>query len=181
MSISQDNLDALSAVAVLAEEYCSFIESLQNGRPAKLYHTLEALLARLHLAILPVEKEVTHEEHPEFEELDMAHEQLSNIARLVRKTVGAEAAGLMAWHEELLHQDDRDLGYCATRAEMLDDDLADIYSELLYGLALWKIGTADAQAEAAWQWRFGYEAHWGDHLFRAMTTAHEAQCKLHAD
>jgi len=62
---------------------------------------------------------------------------------------------------------------------MLFDDLTDIYRELRDGLALWKEATPDAQAEAAWQWRFNYEIHWGEHLFRAMLTVHEIRYQLH--
>ena len=69
----------------------------------------------------------------------------------------------------------------AFRAGMLWDDLASIYQDLHDGLALWDLGTEDAQAEATWPWRFNYEAHWGEHLFRAMTTVHEARYQLYED
>ena len=62
---------------------------------------------------------------------------------------------------------------------MFWDDLADIYRDLHNGLVLWNRGRPNAQAQAAWQWRFDYEMHWGEHLFRAMLTVHEIRYTLH--
>ena len=179
--MTQSNLNALSAFADVAEEYCALIDSLRDGRPSSLYRTMEALLPRLHLAILPVETEMASKERPEFEKLAMTHDQWRDIADLISATVAAESGELVKWHEELGGQDGRSDDYCATRVAVLWDDLADIYRGLLDGLNLWKIGTADAQAEASWEWRYNYEIHWGDHLFRAMTTVHEARYHLYAD
>jgi len=66
----------------------------------------------------------------------------------------------------------------ATRAEMLWDDLADIYHDLQMGLHHWQSGTPQGRETAAWEWRLHYEFHWGDHLFRAMTTVHEVRYQL---
>ncbi|HET6427881.1 MAG TPA: DUF5063 domain-containing protein [Phycisphaerae bacterium] len=181
MPISEANLSALSAFAALAEEYCTFIESLRSGRPARLYGTLEELLARIHLGILPVEIEMPEKEHRRFQKVRMTDDQYSEAARMIGEAVGKESAALATWHDELRPSDQTGDDYCATRAFMLWDDLADIYRDLHNGVALWKLDTPDALAEAAWEWRFGYESHWGNHLFRAMATVHEARYHEFAD
>lgn len=47
----------------------------------------------------------------------------------------------------------------------LADDLWDIYTELQAGLALWDQGRRE---NAIWEWRFGFEMHWGEHATGAM-------------
>jgi hypothetical protein len=47
----------------------------------------------------------------------------------------------------------------------LSDDLADIYGELAKGLACWDAGN---RSGAMWEWRFGFQTHWGEHLTGAM-------------
>jgi hypothetical protein len=66
-------------------------------------------------------------------------------------------------------------------AASLGDDVAEAYVDILYGITLWRLGTPDARADAAFQWRWGYEHHWGDHLFLAITTVHEARYQAIAD
>ena len=176
MPIPDANLEVLSAFAEIAAEFCRFIDSLRAGKPKNLYTTLEAILPRLQQGILPVQKEMAEQKHPEFDALRMTHEQWEDIADVIGKTVAPETKDLSSWHEENLSDDPgvANLAECAaTHAMMLWDDLADIYRDLQDGLSLWRTGTPDSQAEAAWQWRWGYEYHWGEHLFRAMLTVHE--------
>lgn len=73
------------------------------------------------------------------------------------------------------YADDED---AQVRASMLWDDLADIYRDLRHGLDLYALGDSENVAEAVWQWRFGYENHWGTHLFRALMTVHEIRYRL---
>ncbi len=173
MPIDQDNFKALSDFAAVAAEYCQFIDRFREGRPDNLYTKLEALLPRIHRAILPVRSEMAEEKHSEFAALEMNHDQAAAISRLIEETVSPEKNLLIEWHNGIASSDMESYSPDATRAFMLFDDLAGIYRELRDGLALWNVGTPDAQAEAAWQWRFNYEFHWGEHLFQAMLTVHE--------
>jgi hypothetical protein len=48
------------------------------------------------------------------------------------------------------------------------DDVGDIYLEIARGLMLYDLGRA---VEALWEWRFGFQTHWGKHatgLLRAL-------------
>jgi hypothetical protein len=172
---------ALAAFAVVVGEYCAFVDSLRAGRPKDLYRRFEELLARLHAAILPVEKEWGHRKHRQFAKLRMTHDQWRDVAHLVAGLITEETGALYQWHRGLNPEVDERDDYEATRVEMLWDDLAGLYHDLHHGLALWNLQTPDAIAEAAWEWRFDYEIHWGEHLFRAMQTVHEARYQVFAD
>jgi hypothetical protein len=48
---------------------------------------------------------------------------------------------------------------------LLSDDLSDIYLDLANGAELWAAGARD---EAVWEWRVGFESHWGEHATGAL-------------
>lgn len=47
----------------------------------------------------------------------------------------------------------------------LIDDFFDIHHDLSSGLAEWRRGNP---VGALWEWRFGFETHWGEHITSAM-------------
>ena len=49
---------------------------------------------------------------------------------------------------------------------MIDDDLSDIYADLMDGLTLCRAGRYQ---DALWQWHFSYYAHWGRHVSHAQS------------
>lgn len=51
----------------------------------------------------------------------------------------------------------------------LSDDVADIYLELRNGFTLFDEGKP---GEAAWEWRFGFDNHWGRHAAHAIYALH---------
>jgi hypothetical protein len=54
-------------------------------------------------------------------------------------------------------------------ANSFGDDMADIYLDLMKGLAQYDGGHADA---AAWAWRTSFWSHWGDRLVGAQRALH---------
>jgi hypothetical protein len=48
----------------------------------------------------------------------------------------------------------------------IDNDLGDIYADLMDGLALYRAGQYQ---DAVWQWHFSYYSHWGRHLSHAQS------------
>lgn len=58
-------------------------------------------------------------------------------------------------------------------AGSLTDDLGDVYLDLKRGLALWDRALA---ADAVWEWKFGFQTHWGLHAIRALRVIH---CRLY--
>jgi hypothetical protein len=56
-------------------------------------------------------------------------------------------------------------------AGSLSDDLLDVYRDLRRGLALWD---CHHDAGAVWEWKFHFDAHWGDHAVDALRALHRA-------
>ena len=171
----------LTNFAAAAESYIAFIDSFADARPDKLYTALESHLADLHAAILPVFFDTNDPEQPKLEAIGMSHEQWKTIASLLKDFTSNESEQLYKWHEECWKTANPNDNYCAIRASMLWDDLADIYHDLHPGLTLWKLDTPESKIEASWRWRFNFDSHWGNHLFRASTTVHEIRYHLYRD
>lgn len=53
----------------------------------------------------------------------------------------------------------------------MSDDLLDVYRDVRRGLTLW---VASHTTEAIWEWRFSFDAHWGDHAVDALRALHRA-------
>lgn len=181
MNIHPDNMKALSAFAAPATDFCAFIDSLQDGKPDHLYTRLELLLSQLLLFILSVQSELGPQDKRQFDKFDMTTEDWERIVDIVGKAISEELRAVIEEHggyDVFKPGADPVDQYNATRAETLWDDLADIYRDLRYGLDLWQLGKPESIAEAAWQWRWGYEHHWGQHLLQAMTTVHEIRYRV---
>jgi hypothetical protein len=169
-------MDALQQFASVAREYCDLTEQLLAGeRPERLYTILEGLLPRLLVAINPIwTGGGPDEDDPSWEALRMTTEEFQPVSRMFGGLLGPDTDRLMAEYERLVPEGasaryDKDI----TRAFMLFDDLADMYRDLLNGLKLWDLGGPEARKAAQWEWRWGYQYHWGEHATRAMRTIHD--------
>jgi hypothetical protein len=56
-------------------------------------------------------------------------------------------------------------------AGSLSDDLLDVYRDVRRGLALWE---SRRDADAVWEWKFHFDAHWGAHAVDALRALHRA-------
>lgn len=54
----------------------------------------------------------------------------------------------------------------------LSDDVLDVYFDVLRGLRLWD--AESAKAAVVWEWRHGFDGHWGDHAIDALRALHRA-------
>lgn len=54
----------------------------------------------------------------------------------------------------------------------LADDIADIWGDLKPGLVLIDTGGPNCRSAAVWDWRFGFNSHWGRHAVEAITVLH---------
>jgi len=155
-----------------AVEFCDFIDEIDKEEHPHLYEDLLRLLTQLAptgLALPPCGEGGENE----YEETSLDYEDWRRVADVVGRATAPALKELTADAAE----DDPD----AIRTEMLWDDLADIYRDLRDGLGIFELGTDDAKKEAAWQWRFGYESHWGEHLFSALLTVHEIRFRVMND
>ena len=55
----------------------------------------------------------------------------------------------------------------------LADDLADIYRDLKSGLNVWENQKENQIIEIAWNWKFLFQAHWGQHAVDAKLALHQ--------
>jgi hypothetical protein len=55
----------------------------------------------------------------------------------------------------------------------LADDLADIYRDLKSGLSIWENQLGIQVPEIVWNWKFLFQAHWGQHAIDAMRALHQ--------
>ncbi len=53
----------------------------------------------------------------------------------------------------------------------ISEDLAEIYVDLKRQILKFELG-GDHRIEAIWNWRFGFQMHWGNHLLGAMRPMH---------
>jgi hypothetical protein len=172
MAIRPENEEACAAFLEAAGAYCNLIDSLKNGKSASFYPSLEDSLAHLSLRILPVENPWSGDNELALR-FAMSQEDWNVVAKQIGHATGPDVEQVLAWHEEG--------SYDAVRASMLWDDLADIYRTLQLGVRLWQAALPGCQEQAAFEWRFGYETHWGRHLFRAMETVKEIRHQAHCD
>ena len=50
----------------------------------------------------------------------------------------------------------------------ISDDLADIWGDLVRGVALWPTASECEQRDIVWHWRFMFQYHWSNHVVDAM-------------
>jgi Domain of unknown function (DUF5063) len=54
----------------------------------------------------------------------------------------------------------------------LSEDISSIYGSIKTYLPLYAAGDIAAQREAVWNWRFGFDGHWGEHLTGCLRALH---------
>lgn len=149
-----------STFRLLAERYCAFIESSETlGRGEFIWQLAEHLVG---LYAAGMKLPLPHGD----DEFD-APETMTN----------------QEWHE-LFQRLGRKLGDTDLYSVMFDpyesgsnpvtgslaDDAADIYLELRSGLNV--IAVEGGLDNAVWEWRFGFDNHWGKHAAEALYALH---------
>lgn len=164
----------IAAFAVVARAYCDLIDSLCRGGPEgrDLFLRLEVVLADLHAAVMRLPMPDAAEENEA--DAGMSNEAWEEAGKRISLATGDIIQRLVDYY---MHRGDSNED--VVRAMYVWDDFADIYKDLSEGLTLWDRGTDPTRAAACWAWRFHYEIHWGDHLFIAGRTVHEALAWLH--
>ena len=153
------------------QSYCDFVDTWRTTAVRAPFTTLLGLLASLAKSGAAIPFDMADRDVKDVERIDHAGAQA--IAGDLSALTGAASAKLMSEHAGSPESQQR--------VFMLWDDLADIYLDLRHGLDLYSRGDADHLAEAVWQWRFGFENHWGEHLFRALMTIHEIRYRLYME
>lgn len=163
-----DSASAVDSFRNDAAAYCDFIDALRTGTVAEPYPQLLQLLSNLAKSGVALPFDMAK---GKVENKGMDHSQWQQVSSEIAAAIAPAIAALLTEHD-----DDQE---SLVRAYMLDDDLSDIYRDIRQGLNLYAVDDPEHRAEAVWQWRFGYENHWGAHLFRALTTVHEVRYRLY--
>ncbi|MBX7221231.1 MAG: DUF5063 domain-containing protein [Blastocatellia bacterium] len=148
----------VQAFAEIAEKYCTWVEGPRGDADAEM-RKVRKLLAELHAMVLRVK--VTDRGEITAENM-VPHEVWGDVFQAFRERLPANDYWEVS--NPLTHDPDQYL-VCNSLA----DDLADIYRDLKNGLALFQEGHL---SEAAWEWRFSFEIHWGAHLMSAQRAIH---------
>ncbi len=180
VSSKQPPEERVQAFYETAKDFCTLIDWLAEGKPPDLYGTLLRVLSTLFRDILDLSRPMSERD---YEECDPTHQLWQKVSHTIGEATNAETTELEEWHLSLEKDDPEnpDAEYIegAARAGMLWDNLADIYRDLLGGIRRYELGTEDAKLSAVWDWRDGFESHWGDHALRALMTIYEIRFRLH--
>jgi hypothetical protein len=146
---------AIGRFAEVAHRYCAWAEG-ELGDPNEEMRRVQLLLAELHLAAV---------ELPDLgigknlDAVSMSHDEWS---RFYEKFDRLPITNYSDVFKPLKEEE--------PVTNSLADDLADIYRDLKAGLSLFE---ANHPIDAAWNWRFGFQTHWGQHLVGAQRPIHE--------
>jgi len=145
----------LQAFATAATEYISVVDAREGKTAEQLLVQVEPQLLRLYERILEVP--LTFPGSDRADDLWPASTG-SHLQRSLSGQLGAFEfyRAIFDPYEEVSD---------APVTGSLADDLADIYGDLKRGLEPWQAGDLE---EATYEWRFGFEFHWGRHAVSAL-------------
>jgi hypothetical protein len=153
---SYKNIDpTIEQFAEVARQYCTWAEG-QLGEAKEEIRRARLLLARLHLAAIRL---------PDLgigKDKDAARISHDEWSVMFRKFSGLPLNGYWDVFNPLEETE--------PIVNSLADDLADIYRDVKAGLLLYEI---EYFIDAAWDWRFHFQIHWGQHLVGAQRAIHE--------
>ena len=143
-----------------AERYCSLIEQADTfGRAAFAAAVAESLAGLVAAASRLPEVSPSEADLPDGPSQSEWHACLAAVQRVLGDWDGY-------WTTTAAH------GEGAQEAVMLplSDDLADVWRDLKQGLLALDAGAP--RDDVAWEWRFGFSAHWGRHATEALRALH---------
>jgi hypothetical protein len=153
--MSVDGSPQLQAFATVAKDYVSIIDAREGKTAEHLLAQIEPQLLRLYSRILDVP--LTFPPNDRTEDL-FPSSAGSALHRSLSKQLGAFDVYRAIF-------DPYETASEAPVTGSLADDLADIYGDLRRGLERWEARDLE---EATYEWRFGFEFHWGRHAASAL-------------
>ena len=145
----------LQAFATAAREYVSLVDAREGKTAEQLLVQIEPHLLRLYERILEVP--LTFPARGRADDLWPA-----STGSQVQRSLSGQLGPFDVYRAIFdPYEDASDAPVMGSLA----DDLADIYGDLKRGLEPWEAGDLD---EASYEWRFGFEFHWGRHAVSAL-------------
>ena len=139
----------VEAFRVVAAAYCDFIDSCRTFEEEESFRKLLRIISHLYTNAL------------DLPEVELEEEHLTDVDFLLPE-VDVKYHNVYTEIFDPYH-DKTPVNGC------LDDDIIGIYSDLKKGLLLYEQGHG---IEAVWEWRFGFEVHWGEHATSAIRALH---------
>jgi uncharacterized protein DUF5063 len=139
-----------------ARDYCTFIDGCKAEARETFVVSLERQLIGVYRAALDLEPR----EPPEDDAPRISQEEWRAVYDLVAEKL-ADANDYWLVFDPFAHE-----GFLPVLGS-LADDVADIYRDLRSGLALIDEDGLSAE-DASWDWRFGFDHHWGRHAANAL-------------
>lgn len=146
---------AIEQFAEAARRYCSWADG-PLGDPLKEMHQARLLLTELHFAAVRLPDLGIGED---VETPDISQDEWS---RVCQKFARLPVSSYMDVFNPLKDKE--------PVTNTLFDDLSDIYRDVKRGLLLFE---SQHPIDAAWEWRFNFQIHWGQHLVGAQRAIHE--------
>ncbi|HWO89631.1 MAG TPA: DUF5063 domain-containing protein [Gemmatimonadales bacterium] len=164
---------ALDAFVPVAERYCALIETYSERTPGEFLAEVHGLLPRIYAAALALPlTDVVFDKNQHDADAPVP-ESITDPDRGDQAEWSGLVRPLGAWLGKWCHyRDVFDPYESLSEPEVtgsLADDLCEIYRELRSGLRKWKRGDSGG---ALWEWRFGFETHWGKHSTGALRAVH---------
>ena len=156
---------ALPRFAELADRFCRNVTNRDAASPEVQLRELHELLARLYVAALDLPPtsvlcdDGSDDGDPE-PSIAHPHDGEGNPIKLEALE---QFLGLRRFYREIFdpHSSPEDQ---EVTGDLLDD-FSDIFHDLQRGLRAWNVGDS---GKALWEWRFLFEAHWGEHATSAI-------------
>ncbi|HEX2210730.1 MAG TPA: DUF5063 domain-containing protein [Longimicrobium sp.] len=166
---------ALDPFAALAEQFCQLVEDRASYSAEHFLSAVHPLLAQLYAAGLGLPStDILFDEDQEDGDAEgpnpdrapdpdgMEHEEWRPLFEALTVKLG-EGGYYREIHDPYDPPDSPEV------TGSLADDVADIYRDLRTGLRKWRRGESGG---ALWEWRFNFEAHWGQHTVDALRAIH---------
>lgn len=175
MPLEQNNdrtIQAAQHFAEAAEAFCTFVES--EGDELTPYHYARRsthLLVALYGAALalPDTRDIDLPDESEAENAyykAVSDEDVSKVAL----RVGAKF-GQYNFYWQIFDPIDSEDN--STVGGAISDDFSGIYSNIKGGVVIFRQGSNEYVQQAIWEWKFGFDNHWGRHCTSALRTLHQ--------
>jgi len=166
MSTLPTHTEVSDRFALIAQEFCSAVESAPNLGKVQMLNRVYRILPRLigEATSLP-DVELNGDENPSNDNERQArrsHEEWQQLYNYLKQKLG----DLNLYWQVFDPTKDNEaiLGSLA-------DDIADIYFDLKEGFGL-RQKHQTLPEKSIWCWRFGFYSHWGKHAMDALRTIH---------
>ncbi len=146
-----------------AKHFCSFIETQQSDIPDEFLLSIQNHLLKLYYLGLDLPS-VILETDTDFN-VELPEAEIKALLLFIGKRVPFSYYWTVLNPVEIANPAETGTGN-------LIDDLGDIYKDLKEGLILFDRVDAGAKENAIFQFKLGFETHWGEHCIEALNAIH---------